>query len=615
MKTKCTAALLAACLSLSLALPVSAAGPAAGAEEAARVVTALGIMAGDASGNLSLDRTVTRAEFVTMAVKAAPNGDRVGQASASPYPDVPRTHWAAGFVEAGVALGLVSGCSDGTFRPDRAVTLAEGSAIALRLLGYGPEDFSGAYPSGQLALCRNLKLDRGMSAVQAGQALTRRDAMYLFYNLMTAPDKAGKPYLNALGHSLNAAGEIDLVGLVGGTMDGPAVVRGDWRSVLPESLASASVTRNGRASSLSALQDQDVVYWNAALNAVWACSDKVSGVIQALDGDTVTVSGRTCPIETAAAAYDLSDLGRYGLGDSVTLLLGRTGGVAAVSEGWSGGERAGVVVAVDNASYPDGKGGAYAVRTATLLATDGQLWQYPCANSGVKAGSLVLASADGDGAASLRTLSGSSLSGKVNAAGTKLGSISLAGDVEILDVSGIQGARVYPSRLAGLSLTDRQVRWYSKNTAGEVDRLILNDVTGDMYRYGVLDVLEETEPDSLSGYYRYEFDVGGQRYAFSGTTHYPVQRGPVRVKGDPAAPEGLYALVSAGRGELSGGSFIANNRRYTLSDDAAVYELRGGKYYLSSLARAQAGDFTLTAWYDKAESDGGRVRVVVAQAR
>lgn len=42
-----------------------------------------------------------------MAVKASPQGDQVGEASTSPYPDVPYTHWAAGFVEAGVAAGLI----------------------------------------------------------------------------------------------------------------------------------------------------------------------------------------------------------------------------------------------------------------------------------------------------------------------------------------------------------------------------------------------------------------------------------------------------------------------------------------------------------------------------
>ena len=81
-----------------------------------------------------------------MAVNATGTGDQVGEASTSPYPDVPRTHWAAGYVQAGVQAGLISGYLDGTFRPSNQITLAEGATIVLKLLGYTAEDFSGAIP-------------------------------------------------------------------------------------------------------------------------------------------------------------------------------------------------------------------------------------------------------------------------------------------------------------------------------------------------------------------------------------------------------------------------------------------------------------------------------------
>ena len=33
----------------------------------------------------------------------------------------------------------------------------------------------------------------------------------------------------------------------------------------------------------------------------------------------------------------------------------------------------------------------------------------------------------------------------------------------------------------------RQVRYYTTNPQGQIDKLILNDVTGDLWYYGVLD--------------------------------------------------------------------------------------------------------------------------------
>ena len=156
MKNRLSSLALAGVLSLSLILPVGAASAAAPEDQAVQTVNALGIMVGDRTGSMDLSRSVTRAEFVTMALKAM--GRQIGQAASSPYPDVPWSHWAAGYVEAGVAAGLVSGYSDGRFRPSSTITLAEGVTIALRLLDYGPDDFTGAYPTGQLDPYHSLKL-------------------------------------------------------------------------------------------------------------------------------------------------------------------------------------------------------------------------------------------------------------------------------------------------------------------------------------------------------------------------------------------------------------------------------------------------------------------------
>ena len=134
MKNRLSSLALAGVLSLSLILPVGAASAAAPEDQAVQTVNALGIMVGDRTGSMDLSRSVTRAEFVTMALKAM--GRQIGQAASSPYPDVPWSHWAAGYVEAGVAAGLVSGYSDGRFRPSSTITLAEGVTIALRLLDY-----------------------------------------------------------------------------------------------------------------------------------------------------------------------------------------------------------------------------------------------------------------------------------------------------------------------------------------------------------------------------------------------------------------------------------------------------------------------------------------------
>lgn len=60
---------------------------------------------------------------------------------------------------------------------------------------------------------RTLDLDEGISLGQ-NDTMTRQDAMYLFYNLLTAASKTtGAPYLSSvLGHSLTADGKVDTLG-------------------------------------------------------------------------------------------------------------------------------------------------------------------------------------------------------------------------------------------------------------------------------------------------------------------------------------------------------------------------------------------------------------------
>ena len=617
MKTKrLFSAILAACLTLALILPASAAGTAPSLDDAVQAVTALGILNGDGSGNLNLSARVTRAEFVAMAVKATPGGDGVGQAATSPYSDVPRSHWASGYVEAAVSRGLVTAFSDGTFRPNQEITLAEAASMVLALLGYGPEDFSGAFPTGQLTMYHSLKLSAGVTAAGAASTLTRQDAVYLFYNLLSAKTKDGPPYIQQLGHSLDAAGKPDVVSLVNGQMEGPVVAQGyGWQSSL--GFTPAKVYRNGSVAALTNIQDYDVVYWNASMSTVWAYAQKATGPIQAIEPSSaspssVTVAGRTYAIEASAAALALSDLGQYRLGDNVTLLLGRSGGVAAVADvSASAGERVGVVTAIEKTAYPDGSGGSYTAQTVTLLATDGQTYQYQT-RGGYKVGSVVRAIVAGSGGeVTLRGLGNASLSGKVNQEGTKLDKYAFAQGAEILDVSEDRGAVIYPARLAGLNLNSGKVKYYALNPQGEIETLILNDVTGDAYHYGIITRFEE-EGQGMSRYCTYQYDVDGVSYTLSGATRFLATAGPIRIQGDPASPEKLYALTAAQAGQVSGNQFVTGNQRYTLSDGVVVYEYRDGRYYLSSLARAEGGG-TVTAWYDKAESEGGRVRVIVVK--
>ena len=616
MKKRVLSALLAAALTLSL---TSTALAVTSRDDAAQVLSALDIMTGDENGNLNLSAPVTRAEFVKMLMAASPIS--VGDVTyVSPYPDVPASHWAAPYVEAAVTAGYVTGYLDGTFRPSNTITLAEGVVMALRLLGYTNADFSGSFPAGQMSMYKTLKLDEGITIGQ-NDTMTRQDAMYLFYNLLTAPSKTtGQPYLSSvLGYGLTADGKVDTLALLNGTMDGPVVVgEAGWRDKIPLDLSKARVTRNGAASTADALMDNDVVYWSENLNALWVYTNKITGPIQAITPasapTSVTVSGKSYAIETSTAAYALSDLGTFEVGDSVTLLLGRDGKVAAaVAPGQAaGGSVCGVVVSNVPQQYTDKNGHDYTAASVTVLATDGNTYTYSTDRTSVRTGTLVQAVASGDGV-EIKNLSSASLSGKVDSDGTKLGGRAFAADVEILDTYGDHGVRVYPSRLAGMEITESMVR-YLMDGNGDIIRLILKDATGDMHTYGVItSVSEINSAASMTTAGTYVYDTAGTTQTISGSTVYNVKTGPFMMKTDGGQIDRLVNLTEVKITAVEGNTAYAGNRQYAIWDNALVYEVRDGKYYPTSLALVSGGNYTLTGYYDKDQTDGGRIRVILAK--
>lgn len=629
MKHRLLSGLLAVVLVLGLAPGALAAPPAE--SEAAQVLAALDIMVGDENGNLNLDRTITRAEFTKMTVAASTSRDTVGDAVAvKPYPDVPQTHWAAPYIKAAVDLNLVQGDLYGNFNPDEKITLAEGVTILLRLLGYTDSDFTGVWPAGQMAQYRALGLDEGVTCGQ-NDNMTRRDALYLFYNLMITKDKNGSYYLNTLEPTLNlvnTSGQLDRVGLINSAMEGPVVASGSWETQLPFSTASAKVYRNGSSSDLGSIQDQDVVYWSESMRTIWAYSDKVTGTLEALSPSasaptSVTVAGKTYQIETTSAAYELSDLGSYSVGDRVTLLLGRSGGVAAL--GQVGSDSAliyGIITKVENATYNDGNNGTYNARTVTIAATDGNTYRYQCSIQTLEVGDMVRVIA-GDADVQVKRLSTTSLTGKMNSDGTKLGSYPLADNVEIIDTyEECTPVRIYPSRLAGVEFTGDMVRYYALNGNGEITHLILNDVTGDLHKYGIITDVNEVNTVLPTGGYlissSYTYDLNGQEMVFgSDNTVYNMHSGPCQIKmeGDSTV-ERLYNLKERPLSAVSvSGNFgvASNGQQYAISEHVVVYVYENNDYQISNLNRVAGGDYTLTGWYDKNEKDGGCIRVIVAR--
>ncbi len=614
LKKKILSLLLAAAVLLGSA-PAALAASSASDSVIEEVIRATGIMVGDESGDMNLNNTVTRAEYAKMLVSASTYKDKVsGASNSSPFKDVPYTHWAAGYIKTAVEQGWLTGYLDGSYKPDNTVTLEEAATGVLKLLGYTSEDFSGSYPYGQLALYESLGLDVNITASQ-GTAMTRRNMMYLFYNLLNAETKDGQVYAQTLGYTLNENDEIDYLSMVSDTMEGPYVVEGSLSDIV--SGEDKTVYRNGYASTADAIRKYDVVYYNDS--TIWAYANAVTGTYQsaspsAASPTSVTVAGVSYEIETSDAALSLSTLGGLNVGDIVTLLLGRDGKVvAAMPADEYAVSVAGVVTATGTGTYYNAVGNTYTARTITITAMDGESYIYPCSKTSISEGDIVsigFGSAETD----VSILKSATLSGTVS--GYSIGSRTMAKDVRILDVNDTDAERVYYSRLNGAVLESTDVRYYATNEDGEITDLILRDFTGDLYEYGIItSANEQAEDMNLSGSYTYLLDGEEQTITTSGKT-LGASYGPACLtieNGQLSAVRALQQIRDPDSINQLG--VTEDDETWLFADDCAVYLYQNSRYSLLSLTELRNNfvSYSITCYYDDDTEDGGRIRIVVAR--
>lgn len=86
---------------------------------------------------------------------------------------------------------------------------------------------------------------------------------------------------------------------------------------------------------------------------------------------------------------------------------------------------------------------------------------------------------------------------------------------------------------------------------------------------------------------------------------------------DYPAVKDIRSLTKAANATLTGQKVSCGGKTLTLADDAAFYfyDTAEKAYTLATRAQVEGGNYTLSAWYDKTDSQGGRVRVIVAQAK
>lgn len=592
----------------------------AASQNAKKVINALNIMETDQGEIKSTATKITRAQFAQLLVNISDQKEMIAVSNTSLFKDVKKSYWAAPYIRTAVNKGWMSGYLNGTFKPEQGVTLIEAVNGVLNLLGYSDSYFSGNLTQSKLAFYKAKKMNNNIKVTKASSYIDYDDCVNLLYNALNTSNKEGRVYAEVLGYSLDSRGEVDYVSVINTGTDGPIIAKDNWSSSLPFNIDSATVYRNDTKVSYTDIRKYDVIYYSESFKTIWAYDTKVTGVISAINPDlinptSVTVAGVEYKFETSEASVDFASLGQYEKGDVVTLLLGKNGGIAgALSSNEYNATVTGLVLDVGThlvlnedgnyvssayVTYVDARGNKYNqdYNSNTLYFTKKNLIRIQYDNGKATVSKYSIHAPGWNNST-------------VDSKGEKLGTKKLASDIHILDYSNGSYKTIYPARLANTIIMDSSILYYQINVDNEITDLILNNVTGDMDGYGIY-----TGYNSTGSSGTYNFILNGTEGKLSKYTYadFTTTTGPVGFSYEDGNIVASYSLKKLPVGEIGTSSITSGSVKYPLAENLSVYVLSNGSYSLSSLNKINLSKYTVTAYYDKAVSLGGRVRILIAE--
>ncbi len=146
----------------------------------------IGIIQGRGDGAFAPVDKTTRAEFCAFLARANGYNANYYEPKELPFPDVPKDHWATGYISFCYENGYINGYENGTFQPNNYVTDEQAVKMIVCSSGVGDESLSTIGPrwySGYLNVAQKYDLLAG-TRVQVHNSANRAFVAQVVYNAM-----------------------------------------------------------------------------------------------------------------------------------------------------------------------------------------------------------------------------------------------------------------------------------------------------------------------------------------------------------------------------------------------------------------------------------------------
>lgn len=307
------------------------------------------------------------------------------------------------------------------------------------------------------------------------------------------------------------------------------------------------------------------------------------------------------------AEEGVSALAQFRVGDRITVSFNGSGEIV---DACSPSERSAVMIGLVTET-----GNSCSVALSNGLTASGS-----CSDTAFAVGDLVRVSASSLGTLSLSQVSAGTSSAALQVAERTLGSTPLAEDVVLYDrVGKTHAVQITLEDLLVDSVPASDILYTAANSAGEIDVLVLDDVTGDAYTYGIFSSGTKTEGNGTmqvtNRTVAVENSAGLSQKCLTGTAVPDGQVGGL-VPSSDGRVAGLLVLEEVedvSRSAFDGTDTVTlSGAAVPISDEVQVYNTDNGQWI--TLAQAKAYTDTFTVYYSGTLGTDAKVRVILTQS-
>lgn len=379
------------------------------------------------------------------------------------------------------------------------------------------------------------------------------------------------------------------------------------------------IMKNGAPATLSDIKQYDVISYDRAAKALNITDFRLTGCYEncwpnLTSPSKITVMGKEFIVLPSA----IDSLANYKIGQVITLLFTSDLQVAgATSSAGASSNAIGIV-----------QPGITSTSATVTLLNGLVLSGNPSLSDSSAAqfsGELVKVYSSVVGQLSLSKLYNSVAGGDLDLTKGTLGTVSLSPAIKVFERVGVSGVtKISLGDLTQTKISALKVLYASIDYAGRIDTLVLNDVTGDRYLYGFLK--EDMITDSFNGVPFSNRSVAvvnsgnksGSTPVITGAAFTNGAPGGTAVSADGTTLTGIVSLTEVEN--VSRSSFYTvNGQTYVhlasidmlVSKDVECYNKLNNTWF-TSLTDARAFSETLTVYYDRTPSEGGKIRMVIA---